>query len=60
MTTHHLEEAEYLSDNISVLVKGKIYVTDNIENIKKIFGVGYKINVFTENKQFINDIKSEF
>ena len=53
MTTHHLEEAEYLSDNISVMVKGKIYVTDNIENIKKVFGVGYKINIFTDNNQIL-------
>ncbi len=48
LTTHHLEEAEILSDRLSVLSFGKIIVSGTVEDIKKQFGVGYEINIFPD------------
>jgi len=30
LTTHHLEEAEYLADTIKVLVRGEVYAEGTI------------------------------
>ena len=46
LTTHHLEEAEVLADNISILSFGEIKVTGSVEHIKKDFGVGFSIEIF--------------
>lgn len=45
MTTHHLEEAEFLSDDVIILTKGMIKCRDNPEGIKNALGVGYRIVV---------------
>lgn len=72
LTTHHLEEAEILSDKISVLHFGKIIVSGTVEKIKKEFGIGYEIDIFDKkgsqeaiqnhyelmkNKELFRDIK---
>jgi len=33
LTTHYIEEAEYLSDMISLIYKGKIFQTDSVKNL---------------------------
>ena len=38
LTTHYLEEAENLCDDIAVINQGKIIACDKKENLKKIFG----------------------
>ena len=50
LTTHHLEEAEILSDSISVLSFGEIIVQGTVEEIKKKFGVGYQIEIFPDSE----------
>jgi ATP-binding cassette subfamily A (ABC1) protein 3 len=47
LTTHHLEEAETLADDIVVLHQGMVKVSGSIEHIKKAFGVGYIIEVIS-------------
>ena len=39
LTTHYLEEAEKLCDQIAIINKGKIITNEKKENLKKIFGV---------------------
>jgi ABC-2 type transport system ATP-binding protein len=39
LTTHYLEEAEELCDQIAIINKGKIIANDQKSNLKKIFGV---------------------
>lgn len=51
LTTHHLEEAERLADNIIFLASGTVKVTGSIKQLKKNFGLGYNIDVFLENDQ---------
>lgn len=48
LTTHHLEEAETLADNIVVLHQGTVKVSGSIQEIKKAFGVGYVIEVISD------------
>ncbi|MBL6784898.1 MAG: ABC transporter ATP-binding protein [Rickettsiales bacterium] len=38
LTTHYLEEAEQLCDNIAVINNGEIIAKDKTSNLKKIFG----------------------
>lgn len=38
LTTHYLEEAEQLCDQIAIIDKGKIIANDHKNNLKKIFG----------------------
>ena len=45
MTTHHLEEAEFLSEDVIILSKGLIKYRDNPEGIKNALGVGYRLVV---------------
>jgi len=44
LTTHHLDEAEYLADRIGIMSKGKLLVVGSSEFIKKRYGVGYHLN----------------
>lgn len=48
LTTHHLEEAETLADNMIVLSHGQIKVQGTIEDIKKSFGFCYVIEVISK------------
>lgn len=43
MTTHHLEEAEYLSNDVIILSKGEVCVRGTPDNIKTQLGVGFKV-----------------
>lgn len=44
-TTHSMEEAEVLSDQLSFLTKGELKLKDAPHNIRQQFGIGYEINV---------------
>ena len=43
MTTHHLEEAEFLSEDLIIMAKGQIVSRGSPESIKNAFGQGYSI-----------------
>jgi len=43
MSSQHLEEADHLSDRLCIMTKGQLLALDTPANIKKQFGVGYKI-----------------
>ena len=45
MSSQHLEEADELSDRICIMTKGQLLALDSPVNIKKQFGVGYKLLV---------------
>jgi ABC-type multidrug transport system ATPase subunit len=43
LSTHHLEEAEKLSDRIGIISEGKLLVLGTSQYIKNKFGVGYTV-----------------
>ncbi|XP_075981913.1 lipid droplet defective isoform X2 [Anticarsia gemmatalis] len=45
MTTHHLDEAELLSDQIVIMHKGQIHTSGSPIEIKRTLGNGYKLTV---------------
>lgn len=45
LTTHHLDEAEVLSDRIGIMAKGRLLAVGTNEFMKKNFGVGYTLSV---------------
>lgn len=45
LTTHHLEEAEELSDRIAIMAKGKLMILGTCDYIKKNFGEGYTLTL---------------
>ncbi|SHK40406.1 ABC transporter ATP-binding protein [Tepidibacter formicigenes] len=59
LTTHYIEEAEYLCDKIALMDKGKIFYNDTSENLKRSLGK-YTVEYFDENKvtkyKFFKDI----
>src|SRR3989338_7931371 len=48
LTTHYLDEAEYLSDRVCILDKGVIKLIDTPDNLKKIYNQSNLENVFIE------------
>lgn len=48
LTTHYLDEAEYLSDRVCILDKGVIKLIDTPENLKAIYHQNNLENVFIE------------
>lgn len=59
LTTHHLEEAEVLSDSINVLGYGKLLVTGTVDDIKQKFGIGYTIAVNALGDKFYMEVFKE-
>lgn len=55
MTTHHLDEAEYLAERIAIMAKGKLLTLGSSEFIKKNFGVGYHLTVSKKEKIMGNE-----
>ncbi|XP_024889665.1 ATP-binding cassette sub-family A member 13 isoform X1 [Temnothorax curvispinosus] len=45
LSTHHLDEADMLSDTVVVMHKGKILCTGSPLSLKTTYGTGYKLNV---------------
>lgn len=45
LTTHYMEEVEYLSDRAAVIIDGKIKVTNTISNLIKNYGGKLKLTV---------------
>lgn len=46
LTTHYLDEAEFLSERIAILAHGKLLTVGSADFIKKNFGIGYHLNIF--------------
>jgi ABC-type multidrug transport system ATPase subunit len=48
LTTHSMEEADVLGDNIGVMSHGRIQAFGTSTRLKKRFGSGYKMTVFVD------------
>jgi len=45
LTTHYMDEADYLGDRIAIMGEGKIKTCGSSLYLKKTFGVGYSLNI---------------
>jgi ABC-type multidrug transport system ATPase subunit len=45
LTTHFMEEADYLGDRIAIMSHGRLYCCDTSANLKGTYGVGYYLNL---------------
>lgn len=46
LTTHHLEEAERLADEVAVLCSGKLQFKGSVPSMKETFGFAFRVDVF--------------
>ncbi|CAD8193046.1 unnamed protein product [Paramecium pentaurelia] len=53
LTTHHLDEAEILSERLAIMAKGKLLTVGSVDFIKMNFGIGYHLSLYdkTNNPQ---------
>ena len=48
LTTHYMDEADYLGDRIAIMGEGTIRTCGTSMFLKKEFGVGYTLNIFSK------------
>ena len=63
LTTHFMDEADYLGDRIAIMGKGKLICCGSSEFLKDRFGVGYNLTIVKDDNNvdsnpIINFIKS--
>ena len=51
MTTQHLQEAEELADKVALLDLGKMVAKGSVDEIKKMFGIGYNLIINQQDDQ---------
>ncbi|XP_072756384.1 uncharacterized protein Ldd isoform X2 [Anoplolepis gracilipes] len=54
LSTHHLDEADMLSDTVVVMHKGKILCTGSPLSLKTTHGRGYRLNVSFPTDHYVN------
>jgi ABC-2 type transport system ATP-binding protein len=51
LTSHYMEEVDYLSDRASVIVNGEIIATDDVNDLVSQYGGGIKVRVIPDRKE---------
>lgn len=49
LTTHFMEEADYLGERIAIMSRGRLYCCNTSQQLKETFGVGYYL-IFVKNE----------
>jgi len=58
LTTHYMEEAEYLADHITIIHKGKIIAEGSLEYLINKYGMGTVLNIKNcKNKDAVDTLK---
>ena len=62
LTTHFMDEADYLGDRIAIMAKGKLVTCGSNVFLKNKYGVGYNIvfvknNISVESNNIINCVQ---
>ncbi len=63
LTTHNIEEANQLCDRVAIMNRGRIVVIDRPENLKRMMGINYSIEVafqkpFRSEKNYFSNVTS--
>ena len=59
LTTHSLEEAEYLGDRIGIMNCGKFVCSGSSSYLKENYTHGFHLNLIIDNKKFTEEVKKE-
>jgi len=59
LTTHSLEEAEYLGDRIGIMNTGKFICSGSSSYLKENYTHGFYLKLITNNKKFTEEVKKE-
>ena len=59
LTTHYMDEADYLCDRIGIIDRGKILVIDSIDNLKNSVGNDVITLTCSDMDQLINKLKEQ-
>jgi len=60
LTTHSMEEADILGDRIAIMSHGKIQALGSPLDLKRKFGVGFKMTVFLSNTSAVEPVVGFF
>lgn len=60
LTTHSLDEAEYLGDRIGIMSEGKFICSGTSSYLKTKYSCGFNINFIIDNNKFSKETKSVF
>ena len=59
LTTHFMEEADYLGDRIAIMSHGRLYCCDTSQHLKERYGVGYYVTlVKSHESQMTPDVEA--
>ena len=58
LTTHSMEEADYLSDRIGIMYLGRLRAIGTPYGLKQIYGKGYNIDVVLKDSSDVGQISS--
>jgi ATP-binding cassette subfamily A (ABC1) protein 3 len=56
LTTHYLDEADFLGDRIAIMAKGKVVCSGSSLFLKQNYGVGYQLTITKDNNIRSQDI----
>ena len=59
LTTHYMEEADYLGDRIAIMGEGTIRTCGSSLFLKEKFGVGYTLNIYRPESEDENGARQE-
>ena len=57
LTTHSLEEAEYLGDRIGIMNSGKFVCSGSSSYLKENYTHDFHLNLIIDNKKFTEKVK---
>ncbi len=53
ISTQHIEEADYIGSRVCILKHGRILHCDTPENLKRLFGTGFKVKMLANSKKHL-------
>ena len=59
ISTQHIEEADYIGSRVCILKDGKMLQCDTPENLKRLFGTGFRVKMLADTKKHVKYLKGK-
>ncbi len=59
ISTQHIEEADYIGTRVCILKNGKMHQCDSPENLKRMFGTGFKVKMIADWQKHAKYLKTQ-